>query len=118
MGNVETGKAERKSAFQYQKRHFAALRTGDTLAAYSELSVAARQQTSMDAFKAMLTGTPALTHVTGHDFSSRSYSNGQGQLEGMLEIEGGGKLPIEVRLVKENDQWKILSYHVKPVKIE
>jgi hypothetical protein len=99
-------------------RHFASIRAGDTLSAYSDLSIAARQQTSMEAFSAMLTATPALTHVTGTSWDSREIKNGQGNLEGMLEIEGGGKLPIEVRLVKENDQWKILAYHVKPIKTE
>jgi hypothetical protein len=98
------------------QRHFAALHAGDVVGAYSELSIAARQQTSLDDFKTMLTNTPALMHVTDESFSSRTYSNGQGQLEGTLDIEGGGKLPIEIRLVKENDTWKILAYHVTPVK--
>jgi hypothetical protein len=98
------------------QRHFAALRAGDIVGAYGELSIAARQQTSLDDFKTMLTNTPALIHVTGQSFSSRETNNGQGQLEGTLEIEGGGKLPIEIRLVKENDEWKILAYHVTPVK--
>jgi hypothetical protein len=98
------------------ERHFAALHAGDVVAAYSELSIAARQQTSLDDFKTMLTNTPALTHVTGESFSSRSYNNGQGQLEGTLELDGGGKLPIEIHLVKENDVWKILAYQVTPAK--
>ena len=98
------------------QRHFAALHSGDVIGAYGELSVAARQQTSLDDFKTMLTNTPALMHVTDESFSSRTVNNGQGLLEGSLEIEGGGKLPIEIRLVKENDEWKILAYHVTPIK--
>jgi hypothetical protein len=98
------------------ERHFAALRAGDVVGAYGELSVAARQQTSLDDFKTMLTNTPALTRVTGQSFSSRTVDTAQGQLVGTLEIEGGGKLPIEIRLVKENDAWKILAYHVTPIK--
>ena len=98
------------------QRHFAALRAGDIVGAYSDLSIAARQTTSLDDFKTMLTNNPALTHVTDESFSSRTVDNGQGLLEGTLEIEGGGKLPIEIRLVKENDEWKILAYHVKPIK--
>ena len=64
----------------------------------------------------MLTNNPGLTHVTDESFSSRETNNGQGQLVGTLDIEGGGKLPIEIRLVKENDEWKILAYHVTPIK--
>ena len=98
------------------QHHFAALRAGDVIGAYSDLSIVARQQTSLDDFKTMLTNNPGLTHVTDESFSSRETNNGQGLLEGSLEIEGGGKLPIEIRLVKENDEWKILAYHVTPVK--
>jgi len=98
------------------ERHFAALRGGDAVGAYSELSIAARQQMSLDSFKAMVEGSPALVHVTGESFSSRKVTNGQGQLEGTLDLENGGKLPIEIRLVKENGQWKILGYRLNPVK--
>ena len=98
------------------ERHFAALHSGDVVAAYSELSVAARQQTSLEDFKAMLAATPALNHVTGESYNSRELNNGQGSLQGTLELEGGGKLPIEIHLVKENDEWKILAYHVTPAK--
>jgi hypothetical protein len=92
------------------QRHFSALRSGDVVAAYSELSVAARQTTSLDDFKKMVTAMPALTHVTGESWSSREIKNSEGHLDGVLELEGGGKLPIQIRLVKENDAWKILAY--------
>ena len=95
------------------ERHFAAIHAGDLMGAYGELSVAARSATSIDDFKAMLAGMPALTKVTGTSFNSRTIDETQGKIEGTLELEGGGKLPITVTLVKENDQWKILSYHVK-----
>jgi len=92
------------------KRHFAALRSGDVVAAYSELSVAARQATSLDDFKKMVAGAPALTHVTGTSFSTREVTNGVGHLAGNLELDNGGKYPIEIQLVKENGNWKILAY--------
>ena len=98
------------------ERHFAALHAGDLVGAYSELSVAARQQTSLDGFKAMVEGSPAFAHVTGESFTSRKVENGQGSLEGELKLDGGGKLPIEIRLVKENGQWKILGYRITPAK--
>jgi hypothetical protein len=95
-------------------RHFAALKAGNFDAAYAELAVATRNQNTPAEFKAMIGNNPMLTHVVGGSFSSRSYTSGQGELIGELELEGGGRLPITVHLVKENDQWKILSYHVGP----
>ena len=95
-------------------RHFAALRAGNYEAAYAELAIATQKQNSPADFRAMVANTPMLTHVVSSSYSSRSYNDGQGQLIGMLDLEGGGKLPITVHLVKENDQWKILSYHVGP----
>ena len=59
-----------------------------------------------------VTAMPALTHVTGETFNSRVVENGQGRMEGVLDLDEGGRLPIEIRLVKENDNWKILAYHV------
>jgi len=59
------------------QHHFAALRAGDVIGAYSDLSIVARQQTSLDDFKAMLTNNPGLTHVTDESFSSRETNNGR-----------------------------------------
>ena len=98
------------------QQHFSALRAGDVVGAYSQLAVATRQQNTLDDFKGLLASNPALTHVTGNSFTSRSTTNGQGHLEGALDLEGGGKLPVEVNLVKENGGWKILSYHVTSAK--
>lgn len=96
--------------------HFASLKAGDVVGAYAQLSVAARNATSLDDFKVMLKSVPSLSRVTGTSFTSRKVENGQGRLEGSLELEGGGKLPVEIVLVKENGEWKILAYHAKEVK--
>jgi hypothetical protein len=100
------------------EHHFSAIHAGDLTLAYSDLSIATRHDVSEADFKAMLERNPALTHVTGMSFSSRSYNGDQGTVEGTLNIDGGGKLPITVRLVKENDEWKILSYHVTPAQTQ
>ncbi len=95
-------------------RHFAALRAGNFNAAYAELAVTTRSQNSPAEFKAMIDNNSMLTRVVGDSFSSRSFSGDQRELVGELSLEGGGKLPITVHLIKENDQWKILNYHVGP----
>ena len=95
-------------------RHFAALRAGNLDAAYSELSIATQRQNSPAEFKAMIERNPMFAHIVGHTFTNRSWKNNQGLLEGTLDVEGGGTLPITVHLVKENGQWKILSYRVEP----
>lgn len=100
------------------ERHFAAIHSGDITMAYSELAIATRHDVSEADFKAMLERNPALTHVTGTSFSSRSYNGDQGSLEGTLAIDGSGKLPITVKLVKENGAWRILSYHVTPAQTQ
>ena len=97
-------------------RHFAALKGGDLPAAYAELSIATQTKNPPDAFKAFIERNAVFTHVVGHTFTTRSWENGQGVLEGTLEIEGGGKLPIKIHLVKENGEWKILSYRVEAPK--
>jgi len=94
-------------------RHFAALARGDLDAAYDEFSVAARLSTSKASFRAMLDANPPFTRVVGHTFPTRKWEDGQGLVEGTLELRGGGTLPISVRLVDDGDGWKILGYRAR-----
>ena len=95
-------------------RYFAALHAGNVDAAYQELSIATQQQNPIDGFKAMVARSSLLTHIVGHSFNSRSFENDQGALEGTLETDRGGKVSVVIHLIKENGQWKIMSYHLGP----
>ena len=89
-------------------RHLDALAKGDLEAAYAETSVAFRDNTSPEQFAAFVRGNPSLSRITGHSFGERSWENNIGSVKGTLKTSDG-VVPVEFRLVKENDQWKILG---------
>jgi hypothetical protein len=99
-------------------RHFVALRKGDINAAYEETSQAFRSSTSLEKYVQFVNANPILTQVAEHSFSERKVENGIGYLSGKLITSSGGVQPIIVRLVKENDKWKILgiSFESDPAK--
>ncbi len=93
-------------------RQLEALQAGDLDAAYAETSIAFRQATSKEQFAAFVRAHPALRQVTGHSFTERSRENNIGSVKGTLTTRGGGVVPIEFRLVRENDEWKILGFQI------
>lgn len=91
------------------ERQLAALSAGNIQAAYAETSVAFQQNTSLEQFAAFVERYPVLKSISGHSFTTREIENGVGTLKGTLTTSDGGVVPIEFRLVKENDVWKILA---------
>ncbi len=94
------------------ERQLAAMKAGNMEAAYAETSEAFRQQTPMDAFTGFVEQYPILKDHASHSFANRSINNGVGELAGKLTSPTGGVVPVNYRLVKENDAWKILYLNV------
>lgn len=90
-------------------RQLMAFRSGDIQSAYGETSQAFRESTSFDDFRKFVENYPILTKIEEHTFSERKVENGVGYLSGKLITKDGGVQPVEYRLVKENDEWKILG---------
>lgn len=93
--------------------HLAALRAGDIRGAYEQTSSAFKQSTSYEQFAAFISTYPSLSKNKKASFSERSWEGSQGHVKGTLTDESGGVLPVEFRLVKENDTWKILGINLK-----
>lgn len=91
------------------ERHLSALAGGNVEAAYAETSVAFQQSTSLEQYKAFVERYPVLKNISGHTFLERTIENGVGTLKGKLTTPDGGVVPVEFKLVKENDAWKILG---------
>ncbi len=91
----------------------AALRSGDVRGAYEQTASAFKQATSYEQFAAFVAAYPSLSKNKEASFSERSWEGSQGHVKGTLTDVSGGVLPVEFRLVKENDQWKILGINLK-----
>ena len=93
-------------------RHIAALQHGDIDGAYAETSVAFRDATSRDQFAAFINSNPSLTRIADHTFTERAWENNLGTVKGTLTTTDGGVVPVEYRLVKENDAWRIMGINL------
>lgn len=87
---------------------FTTVQEGDLPRAYGYLSREFQAATSLDELRSFLEGSE-LAEYQNATWSSRSIENDQGRLQGTVETKQGGKIPIEVTLVKEEGAWKILS---------
>jgi hypothetical protein len=92
------------------ERQIAALKAGDIDSAYSQTSTAFRDATSKEQFVAFVKSNPILLKIADYSVTDRSRENNVGTLKGTLTSIEGGVIPIEYRLVKENDEWKILAF--------
>jgi len=91
-----------------------AIREGDIIKAYSFTSKDFRSATTLEAFKKFVDAYPSLKNNKSVSFSSRETNNGLGTLVGTLKSVDNGTTPIEYKLVKENDEWKILNVKLNP----
>jgi hypothetical protein len=81
--------------------------------AYQYLSRDFQASTSRAELEAFLQRSALQDYQTA-SWSSRSYSIGGGELGGTVTTSGGGTVPLRVRFVKENGDWKIYAIHKPP----
>jgi hypothetical protein len=91
-----------------------ALRQGDIIKAYSFTSIDFRNATSLDAFQKFVDSYPSLKNNEDVTFSDRETNNDTGILKGTLKSTDGASTPIEIKLVKEGGDWKILNLKLNP----
>lgn len=94
-----------------------ALSKNDVKAAYSYTSKDFQNAVSMEQFNAFLKQYPSLSHNKSAVFNEREVVNNTGRVKGTLTSTDGAQTPIEVRLIKENGTWKILSIQLSPTGI-
>ena len=96
------------------ERQLAALKRGDIAAAYAETSITFRDTTPLPEFTAFVKRYPGLSRNASYSFNERAVdASGTGRLKGALTDDRGGVLPVEYRLVKENDQWRISAIRIE-----
>ena len=94
------------------ERQLAALKAGNMDAAYAETSEAFRGATTKEQFATFVGQYPILKDAASHSFTNRSIENSVGTVSGTLTSATGGVWPVDYRLIKENDAWKIQYINV------
>jgi len=87
---------------------FLAVKEGDLARARGFLAEEFRASTSEEELRAYLAKS-ALTRFQEASWSSRRVENDRGTLEGSVETEDGGSIPLELALVKERGVWRIYA---------
>lgn len=91
------------------RTHLALLKNGDVQSAYEGTANGFRSATSLKQYRKFLQEYPQLTDVASSSFGDRKVENGTARLSGTLTNSAGQESPIQVLLVKEGEEWKILS---------
>lgn len=93
-------------------RFLALVREGRTHDAYLATARAFRTATSEEAFASFLKSS-GLVENEEAQWSSRSLSGSTGELEGSVRTRSGGTIPVKLKLVREEGEWRVLA--VEPV---
>jgi len=89
---------------------------GETSIAYEkDTSIGFKKVVSRAAFDTFLDTYPVLKNVESHFFSSRHVTgNSFAVIRGTITAEDGQVSPINIELVNENDEWKVLNLDLNP----
>ncbi len=87
---------------------FSALSSKNYQKAYTYLSKEFQAKTSPNELRDRFNKSE-IKNYTSANWNNRSFENDVGNLEGEIKTSSGGTIPINLGLVKENDEWKINS---------
>lgn len=94
------------------KAFLAAAAAGDYAAAHNYFSEPLKQVQPYDDFANAARSQPQFFAITHTSFSNRSIDQNGAELSGNVTLQNGTKVPAQFKLVKEQDQWKLISYNI------
>jgi hypothetical protein len=94
------------------KNELTALRHGNVEQAYAYTSSAFQKAVNIETFRKFVNSYPQLLNNTSSTFTDVEFNNDKGSIVGTLNTNDGHPVPIEILLVKENNQWKINEINI------
>ncbi|MCP4201691.1 MAG: DUF4878 domain-containing protein [bacterium] len=85
---------------------------GDYAAAHEHFCAPLKEEQSLADFTATVETNTQLFQVKDTSFTERSIDLAGAELAGTVTLERGTKVPASFKLVKENDDWKLISYNI------
>ncbi|MDF1738299.1 MAG: DUF4864 domain-containing protein [Verrucomicrobiales bacterium] len=89
--------------------HLEALKEGSMDAAFEHTSAGFRSNMNKEQYRQFILNYPILRSYSGTSFPERSLENQMAKLKGTVVLSDGREFPLAVDLVKESDEWKILT---------
>lgn len=105
------------SAADVAKKEMEYLRIGDMQAAYGLTSQNFQTATSLEQFKDFVAQYPLLTQNTGVTLDNKEVANDAATVSGTLTAPAGEVTPLELKFVKEKNQWRIFSINLKTTEV-
>jgi hypothetical protein len=94
------------------KEFLAAAGAGDYGKAHDYFSAPLKEAQPLEQFAAAAEANAAFFKVRDTTFNTRSVDTAGATLEGTVTLETGTEVPASFKLVRENDEWKLISYHI------
>ena len=94
------------------REFLAAAAAGDYAGAYDYFSAPLKQEQSYQDFVSGVQANSQFFEITHTSFSNRSIDISGAELSGTVTLKSGSKLPSTFKLIKENERWKLLGYHI------
>lgn len=97
-----------KGAVSDTERFLALLAQGDVHQAYLSTSSAFRREVTESVFSQYVNRT-GLVDNASTSWSSRSFENNLGELKGEIVTKQRGRIPLTIKLIKEDGSWRVLG---------
>jgi hypothetical protein len=90
----------------------AAAGAGNAVEAHGYFSQPLQAEQPLEELSRVIEERPHLFRVTDTTFTSRSRDGSRASFSGTVTLERGTRMPASFVLVKENDDWRLLSYEI------
>jgi hypothetical protein len=97
---------------QVVKSFLEAAEEGDYEEAHGYFAAPLKEAQPLDQFAASAAANKSFFQITDTTFNNRSVDTSGAQFSGTVTLESGTALPASFELVRENDEWKLISYHI------
>ena len=94
------------------REFLAAAAAGDYAAAHNYFSAPLKQVQPYEDFANAVRSQPQFFDIATTSFTNRSIDQNGAQLSGKVTLKSGTEVPATFQLVRENDQWKLISYNI------
>ena len=84
----------------------------DFSTAHGYFSAPLQEVQSEEQLEAMVLNNPTLFAISDVSFTNRSVDMNGAELSGNVTLESGTVMPARFRLVKENDDWKLIAWNI------
>lgn len=97
---------------QATRDFLAATTRGDFVAAHGHFSVPLKEEQPLSELEAAAAASPSLYTIADVSFSERSIDTSKATLKGTATLQAGTREPVSFTLVREQDTWRLLAYHL------